>query len=95
MTQFALTLDKLHLDRVTNALRPHARSLTLACGLAGALLVWSVPAAPETRCMLVRQSALSWQAAIALSIALTALAWSAYEPALQRVRTLRQRFARD
>ena len=35
MTQFALTLDKLHLDRVTNALRPHARSLTLACGLAG------------------------------------------------------------
>lgn len=97
MTHFALTLDKLHLgrDRVLQALRPHARPLTLACGLAGALLVWSVPAAQETRCMMVKQAALGWQAAVSLSVALTALTWYAHKPVLQRVRKIRQRLARD
>jgi hypothetical protein len=97
MTQFALALDKLHLDRsrVLAALRPHARPLTLACGLAGALAVWSMPAAQEARCMLVAESSLSWQTGTSLSIALTALAWYVHKPVLQRVRTIRQRFARD
>ena len=97
MTPFAPTLGKLHhgRDRVFDALRPHARPLTLACGLAGALLVWSVPAATETRCMMVKQAALGWQAAIALSIALTALAWYAHKPAQHRIKAIRQRLARD
>lgn len=97
MSQFTISMTKLHLgpDRVMHMLRAHARPLVLACGLAGALLVWSMPAASEGRCMIAKQAALGWQAAISLSIALTVLTWYSHKPVVQRVRSLRQRFARD
>ena len=40
MSQFAATMTMLGNHRAVQALRPHARPLILACGLASALLVW-------------------------------------------------------
>ena len=95
MSQFAATMTMLGNHRAVQALRPHARPLILACGLASALLVWSIPAAPATRCLMVKQAALGLQGAISLSLVLTALAWYVHKPVLQRVQALRQGLARD
>src|SRR6188508_2812744 len=97
MSPLASPISTLHLgrDRVLQALRPHARPLTLACGLASALIVWSVPAATEVRCPLVRQAALGWQGAISMSIALTVLAWYSHKPMLRQLLTIWRRPARD
>jgi len=95
MSQFAATMTLLGSHRMLQALRPHARPLILACGLASALLVWSIPAAPAARCMLGGQASLGWQGALSLSIVLTALAWFVHRPVLQRLRTFRQRLSHD
>ena len=97
MNPIALAVNRHHFERVgaLQTLRPHAGPLILACGLAGALLAWSMPAAPETRCMLAQQAALGWQAALSLSIALTALVGYAHKPVLRRWRTIGLRLRRD
>jgi hypothetical protein len=81
--------------RLVHFARRNARALVLACGLAGALAVWSLPAAPETQCMLAKQAALGWHAMVSLSIALTALAWSVHRPVLQRFAEIRRRISAD
>ena len=95
MSQFAATMTMLGSHRAVQALRPHARPLILACGLASALLVWAIPAAPATRCLMVKQAALGLQGAISLSLVLTTLVWYGHKPVLERVRALRQRLPND
>jgi hypothetical protein len=86
------TLD-LASHRFAQFARQNARALVLACGLASALVFWSLPTAPETQCMLVRRSALSWHALVSLSIALTALAWTFHRSVLERVAAFRRRIS--
>jgi hypothetical protein len=92
---FALSLTTLDFGspRLAQFARRNARALILACGLAGALAFWSPSTASETQCMLVQSSAFGWHAAVSLSIALTALAWSVHRPVLDRVSALRRRMS--
>ena len=75
--------------RVMAFARQHSSALILGCMLAGALGVWLYPAAPETRCMFVKQRALGMQGALSLSIVLTALGWWAHKPAMRFIRSRR------
>jgi hypothetical protein len=43
--------------------------------------------------MLMKSGAFGWHAAVSLSIALTALAWSVHRSALERLAALRHRIA--
>ena len=78
-------------DRLDRMVERNAGAIVLACLLSAALLVWLVPAAPATRCMLVRSQAMSVQSMVSLSIALTALAWQFHAPALRWAASLRRK----
>ena len=78
-------------DRLDRTLERNAGAIVLACLLSAALAVWLVPAAPATRCMLVKNQAMSVQSMISLSIALTALAWQFHKPALRFAASLRRK----
>ncbi len=93
MLATSLTSLDLSSSRLAQFARSNARALVLACGLAGALVFWTLPTAPETQCMLVKRSALSWHALVSLSMALTALAWAFHRPVLERVAAFRRRIS--
>jgi hypothetical protein len=97
MTPFDSGLSRLHLhrERAIEALRPHARPLVLACMLAASLLVWTAPAASQSRCMLVQHAVVSAQTLVALAMVLTTLAWYFHKPALRHARALRERMLRQ
>ena len=82
-----LTTNPNRLDSMRAGLdafiRRNANALILGCMLGAALAVWMVPAAAETRCMMVKQQGLGLQGALSLSIVLTALAWRTHKPALR------------
>ena len=92
-----LTASPNRLDSLRTGLpafaRRNANSLVLGCMLGAALLAWMIPAAAETRCMMVQQRGLGLQGALSLSIVLTALAWFGHKPMLQRARAIRQRLS--
>src|SRR5687768_2171002 len=96
MSPVTSALSQFHLARARaiDALRPHARPLVLACMLAGSLLVWTAPAASESRCMLVKQVAFTAQATLALSMVLTTLAWYFHKPILRHASALPKRVSR-
>ena len=95
MTALSATLHQFDgaRGRVAVFARRHSSSLILACMLGAALIAWTWPAAAESRCMLVRQAALSMQTAASLAIALTALAWRFHKPVMQRLAALRSKQA--
>ena len=76
-------------ERLDGLVQRNVSAILLGCMLSAALVVWLVPAPPETRCMLVRNQALAVKAAISLSITLTALAWHFHKPALRWAASLR------
>ena len=75
--------------RVVGFARQHSSALILGCMLSAALAVWFYPAAPETRCLLVKQQALGIRGGLSLSIVLTALGWWAHKPAMRFIRSRR------
>ena len=77
-------------SRAKTFARANSGALVLGCMLGAALAVWFVPAAAESRCMLVQQRALGIQGALSLSIALTALGWWLHKPALRFLRSRRE-----
>ena len=97
MSEVISVSGKFHLLREQSvaALRPHARPLVLACMLAASLLVWTAPAASESRCMLVQHAVVSAQTLVALAMVLTTLAWYFHKPVLQHARALRERMLRQ
>jgi hypothetical protein len=78
-------------DRLDSVVERNAGAIVLACLLSAALVVWLVPAPPETRCMLVKSRALSVQAMVSLAIAATALAWQFHKPVLRFAASLRRK----
>jgi hypothetical protein len=97
MSEVVSALGQFHRvrEQAVAALRPHARPLVLGCMLAASVLAWTAPAASQSRCMLVQHAVVSIQTLVALSMAVTTLAWYFHKPILRRARALRDRMLRQ